>query len=298
MTVELGRVGLWVPLRLWVREGGRLTDTAAELDELGFGAIWLGNGPSIMDVAGALLAATRRIAVATGIVNIWVHPSAATIAARYRTLATTHPGRLLLGFGNGPREASQWRLSPYQRMVAYFDELDASGVPAGDRVLAAVGPRMLALAAARSAGAHPFLTTPEHTARARAALGAGPLLAPELKVVLANDPVTARAIARQALRFYLDKRGYTTNLRTMGFDDDDFAGGGSDRLIDAVVARGDAEAIRRRIDAYHAAGADHVALQVLTWDTDASDPDRQRLPREQYRRLAQALNAGTPRRAT
>jgi probable F420-dependent oxidoreductase len=289
MTVDVGRVGLWAPLRLWVREGARLPETASELDELGFGAIWLGNGPTIMQVAASLLAATQRITVATGIVNIWAHPSAAAIAADYRQFATTHPDRLLLGLGNGPREASQWRLSPYDRMVTYFDELDASGVPADDRVLAAVGPRMLALAAARSAGAHPFLTTPEHTQQARAALGAEPMLAPELKVVLVADPANARAIARQALGFYLDKRGYSRNLRRLGFTGEDLAGGGSDRLIDAVVAWGDVGTVLNRIDEYHQAGADHVALQVLTGDTDSPDPDRQRLPHEQYRRLAEAL---------
>jgi probable F420-dependent oxidoreductase len=292
MTVDLGRVGLWVPLRLWIRQGARLPEIAAEVDELGFGAIWLGNGPAIMEVGGSLLAATQRIAVATGIVNIWTHPSAAAIAREYRRLATAHPDRLLLGLGNGPREAGQWRLSPYDRMTAYLDELDASGEPAGDRVLAAVGPRMLALAAARSAGAHPFLTTPEHTRQARAVLGAGPLLAPELKVVLAADPATARATARQALRFYLGKRGYSANLRRMGFTEEDLTGGGSDRLVDAVVARGDVDDVLRRIDEYHQAGADHVALQVLTGDTDSPDPDRQRLPCEQYRRLAEALYGG------
>jgi probable F420-dependent oxidoreductase len=289
MTVDLGRVGLWVPLRLWVREGVRLPETASELDELGYGAIWLGNGPTIMHIAESLLSATRRITVATGIVNIWAHPSAAAIAASYRQLATTHPDRLLLGLGNGPREDRQWRLSPYERLVAYLDELDASGVPASDRVLAAVGPRMLALAAARSAGAHPFLTTPEHTQQARAALGAGPLLAPELKVVLHADAATARATARQALAFYLDKRGYSTNLRRLGFTEEDLASGGSDRLIDAVVAWGDVDTVLSRIDEYHQAGADHVAVQVLTEDTDSLDPDRQRLPHEQYRRLAEAL---------
>lgn len=289
MTVDVGRVGLWVPLRLWVREGPRLAETADELDQLGFGAIWLGNGPTIMKVARSLLGATKRITVATGIVNIWAHPSAAAIAASYRQLATTYPDRLLLGLGNGPRDASQWRLSPYDRMVAYFDQLDASGVLASDRVLAAVGPRMLALAAVRSAGAHPFLTTPEHTQRARAALGTGPLLAPELKVVLAADPATARATARQALGFYLDKRGYSTNLRRLGFTEEDLANGGSDRLIDAVVAWGDVETVLSRIDEYHQAGADHVALQVLTEDTDSPAPDRQRLPYEHYRRLADAL---------
>jgi probable F420-dependent oxidoreductase len=290
VTVDPGRIGVWAPLRLWVREGAHAAARASKLEALGFGAIWLGNGPTIMHVAGALLEATRRITVATGIVNIWAHPSPAELSANYRRLSTAHPRRLLLGLGNGPREAQQWRQSPYERMVAYLDDLDTSAVPSTERVLAAVGPRMLALAAARSAGAHPFLTTPEHTHQARATLGPGPLLAPELKVVVADHPATARAIARQALRFYLDKRGYATNLRRMGFADRDLVDGGSDRLIDAVVAWGGIDAILRRIDEYHQAGADHVALQVLTTDTDSQDPARQRLPYEQYRHLAEALD--------
>jgi len=288
MTVALGRVGVWAPLWLWSQEGPRLPEAAAELDELGFGAIWVANGPDIMQVAASLLDVTRRASVATGIVNIWVHP-AATVAASFTEITARHPGRLLLGLGNGPREAAQWELSPYRRMVAYFDELDSYGIPVDDRVLAAVGPRMLALAAKRSCGSHPFLVTPEHTQQARAVLGAGPLLAPELKVVLEPEPSRAREIARQALGFYLSKRGYSTNLRRLGFTDDALAGGGSDRLIDAVVAWGDADAVLRRVEEFHQAGADHVALQVLTDETDHPDPQRRRLPREQYRQLAGAL---------
>ncbi|MFF1613837.1 TIGR03620 family F420-dependent LLM class oxidoreductase [Amycolatopsis sp. NPDC058278] len=278
--MNLGRIGLWSPLRLFEQEGARLPETMAELDASGFGTVWLGNGPAIMEMAATVLDATSRITVATGIANIWVHPAAA-IAAHRSELAGRHPGRLLLGLGNGPREASQWALSPYQRMVAYFDELDTLGTPAGSRVLAASGPRMLALAAERSIGAHPFLTTAEHTHLARTALGEGPLLAPELKVVLAADPATARATARQALSFYLAKRGYTANLRRLGFTDEDFAGGGSDRLVDAVVAWGDVETVLERVREHHRAGADHVALQVLT-----SNPG---LPLAEYRELAAAL---------
>jgi probable F420-dependent oxidoreductase len=288
MSVDIGRVGVWAPLWLWLRESERLPDAAAELDESGFGAIWVANGPTTMEVASALLDATRRVAVATGIVNIWVHPAAPT-AARYAQAAARHPDRLLLGLGNGPREPSQWRASPYAVMVAYLDELDALANPCDGRILAAVGPRMLALAAGRSSGAHPFMTTPEHTHLARSALGTGPPLAPELKVVLESDPGTARAVARQALGFYLSKRGYAGNLRWLGYTDDDLCGGGSDRLVDAVVAWGDLDAILRRVDEHHQAGADHVALQVLTPDTDHPDPQRRRLPREQYRRLAGAL---------
>jgi probable F420-dependent oxidoreductase len=284
----LGRVGLWAPLWLWVQEGDALPAAAAEIEQLGYGTIWLANGDRVLELAGAALAATRTVTVATGIVNIWVHP-AETVAAAHATLAATHPGRWLLGLGNGPRSAEQWQLSPYRVMVDYFDALDARGVPADQRLLAAVGPRMLALAAARSRGAHPFLTTPEHTAAARAELGPRALLAPEQKVVLETDPQRARAVARQALEFYLPKRGYSTNLRRLGFTADDLAGGGSDRLVDAVVARGDADAIRARVQEHLAAGADHVAVQPLTAGTDAPELDRRRLPRDVYRELAPAL---------
>jgi probable F420-dependent oxidoreductase len=145
---------------------------------------------------------------------------------------------------------------------------------------------MLGLAGERSSGAHPFLSTPEHTAQARTALGAGPLLAPELKVVLESDPATARAVARQALDFYLSKRGYSGNLRRLGFTDDDLANGGSDRLVDAVVAWGDVDAVKARIAEHHEAGADHVAIQLLTWQTDGPDRDDRRLPRSGYRKLS------------
>ncbi|MFC6016096.1 LLM class F420-dependent oxidoreductase [Plantactinospora solaniradicis] len=288
MTVQLGGVGLWAPLGLWIQEGARLPEAAAEVDALGFGAIWLGNGPTIMDVASSLLDAAPRITVATGIVNIWQHP-VEEVAARHAQLTARHPARLLLGLGNGPREPSQWLLSPYRMMVEYLDQLDASGCSAGDRVLGAVGPRMTALAAARSLGAHPFLTTVEHTRQARAALGVGPLLAPELKVVLEADPGRARSIARQALDFYLSKRGYSANLRRLGFTEEDLTGRGSDRLVDAVVAWGDMATVVGRVREHHQAGADHVAIQVLSEDTDQPRPDRRRLPREQYRRLAEAL---------
>jgi probable F420-dependent oxidoreductase len=288
MTADLGRIGLWAPCALWHREGAELAESAAELDELGFGALWIGNGAAMFEVAATILAATPRIPVATGIANIWLHPAEASARAVLKA-AADHPDRLLLGLGNGPREASQWALSPYARMIGYFDELDALGVPAEHRILAAVGPRMLALAAARSSGAHPFLTTVEHTREAREALGQGPLLAPELKVVLEADPARARATARQALAFYLDKRGYSRNLRRSGFTDADLAGGGSDRLVDAVVAWGDLDTVLRRVGEYHDAGADHVALQVITDETDHPDLDRRRLPRAGYRVLAEAI---------
>lgn len=280
---ELGTVGIWAPWWLWEQEGDQVGETAAELEQLGFGALWVANGPGMLETASRLLTATERLTVATGIVNIWVHP-VDQIAAAYRQLEDAHPGRFLLGLGNGPREAAQWALSPYRELTQYLDRLDA--VPDHARIVAAVGPRMLGLAGARSSGAHPFLGTAEHTAQARAILGEGPLLAPELKVVLEPDPATARAIARQALAFYLSKRGYSGNLRRLGFTDQDLTGGGSDRLVDAVVAWGDPDTVAKRIAEHHEAGADHVAVQVLDWRTDAPDLSQRRLPRAQYEQLA------------
>ncbi|WP_410789035.1 LLM class F420-dependent oxidoreductase [Kribbella sp. C-35] len=287
--MRLGAVGIWAPSTLWTQEGDGLRDAVAELEELGFGTVWVGNGPNMLELAATALQATEELTIATGIVNIWVH-AAPDVTEAYHRMEKQHPGRLVLGLGNGPREAQQWSQSPFRELTSYLDRLDAADVPVGRRILAAVGPRMLALAAARSRGAHSFLITPEHTAIARTALGDGPVLAPEQKVVLESDPSTARAIARQALDFYLSKRGYTTNLRRLGFTDDDFAHGGSDRLVDATVAWGDLETVRARVKEHHDAGADHVAVQLLTWQTDAPNRTSRRLPGEGYRRLADALD--------
>lgn len=291
MTPDLGRVGVWAPLRLWQRGGAARGETAAELEELGYGAIWVGNGDATFMVAAALLDATRRIVVATGIVNIKAHPAEAA-AAWHAEATARHPGRALLGLGggwgrvNGGRPGETWR----DRMAGYLDSLDAWSVPVPrrSRVLAANGPRMLALARERGAGAHPFLVTPEHTQQARALLGRGPLLAPEQKVVLESAPSRARSIARRNLAFYLDKPNYVSVLRRLGFSDDDLAAGGSDRLVDALVAWGDEAAIARRIGAHYEAGADHVALQVLSDPTDPVTTDGA-LPRAAYRRLAEAM---------
>jgi probable F420-dependent oxidoreductase len=291
VTAPLGRVGVWAPLHLWLQEGDALPDTVAEIEKLGYGTIWLANGDRLLDLLGPVLAASRRITVATGIINLWVHDPA-SIAAAHRELTDRFPGRLVLGLGNGPRKAEQWDLSPYRRMIGHLDELDRLGVPPGDRVLAAVGPKMLALAAARSRGSHPFLTTPEHTAAARRALGPGALLAPEQKVVLETDPARARAIARQALSFYLPKRGYSTNLVRAGFTPEDLADGGSDRLVDAVVGWGDVDRIRARVREHLDAGADHVALQPLTELSDDPRLERRRLPLETYRALAGLTDEG------
>ena len=258
MGIELGRIGIW-------RHATGLTpELAAEVEALGYGAIWVGSSPDGgLGVVERLLDATDHIAVATGIVNVW-KDDAATVGASYHRIAARHPGRFLLGIGIGHREATREYREPYAKLVSYLDELDDLDVPAEARVLAALGPKVLALSAQRAAGAHPYLVTPEHTRQARQLLGDGPLLAPEQKVVLETDPERARAIGRPRVQTpYLGLANYLSNLRRLGWTDADFADGGSDRLIDALVVHGDAEAIGRGIAAHLDAGADHVAIQVL-----------------------------------
>ena len=259
MTVELGRIGIW-------RRRGELTPRLAkEVAALGYGAIWIGaSPPADLFLAQELLDATTHLAVATGIVNMWSAP-AVDVAASYHRIAAAHPGRFLLGVGIGHPEATQEYRSPYDTIVDYLDVLDAEGVPVEDRALAALGPKVLALAAERTAGAHPYLTTPEHTRYAREILGDGPLLAPEQKVVLGTDPVAARALGRPAVdRPYLHLRNYTSNLKRLGWTDADIADGGSDALIDALAVHGDAATVAAGVTAHLDAGADHVCIQLLT----------------------------------
>jgi len=258
-----------------------IPEAAAELEELGYGAVWLG-GSSGVQHAVPLIEATSQLTVATGILSIWQY-EAADAAARFLELDSARPGRFLLGLGvSHAKLADQYR-RPYSTMAGYLDALAAAGVPAERVVLGALGPRMLELSRDRAGGAHPYLVTPEHTAAARALLGDGPLLAPELKVVLETDAGTARAIAREYLAMYLTLPNYTNEWLRLGFTEDDFTGGGSDRLIDALYAWGDDARIRDRIDAFHQAGADHVALQIV----NGAGPDP--LPRAEWRRLAELL---------
>ncbi|MEV4415571.1 LLM class F420-dependent oxidoreductase [Catellatospora sp. NPDC049609] len=282
-----GRVGVWstawtVALRGGARElSGELRDAAAELDGLGYGTLWLGGSPSVANAA-VVLDATPRMTVATGILSIWQQPAAA-VAAQRADLERRHPGRFLLGLGVSHAVLTEQYAHPYRAMVDYLTELDAAPepVPVAGRVLAALGPRMLELSRDRAAGAHPYLVTPEHTAYARGILGRDAVLAPEVKVVLDTDLDAARAAARSHLKMYLQLPNYTNNLLRLGFTEDDLGGGGSDRLLAAVFAMGDVDAVARRAGEYLAAGADHLAVQVITGD-DA-------LPLEQWRRLAEAL---------
>jgi probable F420-dependent oxidoreductase len=285
MLMQLGDYGVF-------RRGSLLTPAVAvALEGMGYGTIWVGGSPpGDLHSVEALLDATSTVTVATGIVNIW-SDDAATIASSYHRIEGNHPGRFLLGVGVGHPEAVTQYVRPYAALVAYLDELDAGGVPPERRVLAALGPKVLALSAHRSLGAHPYLVPAEHSRRAREILGAGPLLAPEHKAVLDPDPIRARAIARPAVQKpYLGLVNYTNNLRSLGFGDDDLSGSGSDRLIDAVVAHGDAAAVTAGLRAHLDAGADHVAVNLLT--ESGADP----LPG--LSQLAEALFESPPRRST
>ncbi|MEH0522659.1 MULTISPECIES: LLM class F420-dependent oxidoreductase [Streptomyces] len=283
-TARVGRYGVWsAGLRTEdPARRGELADSAAELEALGYGAIWLGGSTGVQH-AVPLVEATSHITVATGIQSIWQHEAADT-ALRFAELEARHSGRFLLGLGVSHAKLAEQYRRPYAAMVAYLDALDAAGVPADRRVLAALGPKMLRLSRDRAAGSHPYLVTPEHTAEAREALGEGPLLAPELKVILETDAARARSTARAHLAFYLTLPNYTNTFLRLGFTESDLGDGGSDRLIDAVYAWGADDRIRARVDEFHAAGADHVALQVI--EEGAGDV----LPRKAWGRLAEMMN--------
>jgi probable F420-dependent oxidoreductase len=273
---HLGRFGVW-------RGGSVVTpDLAVGLEQLGYGTLWLGGSPSgdLLQVE-QLLDATKGLTLATGIVNIW-QDDAHTVAASFARVEARHPGRFLLGVGAGHREATERYAKPYDMLARYVDVLLRDGVPADSLVLAALGPRVLRLAAERTAGAHPYLVPPEYTRQARAILGDGPLLAPEQKAVLETDPERARAIGRPRVQSpYLGLVNYTSNLRRLGWSDEDLSGGGSDALIDALVARGSAAEVAARLTEHLDAGADHVCVQLLT------EPGADLM--EGYGQLAQAL---------
>ena len=285
--VQTGGIGVWSG-QLRSGDPGEIADAAAELESLGFGTIWVpGRGPADLESSlRVLLGATERLTVATGIVSIWTHPARET-AELHARLGTEFPGRFLLGVGvshasSVEREGGEYR-RPLTAMTAYLDALDAAdpAVPSDERIIAALAPRMLALARDRSLGTHPYLVTPEHTRIAREALGPAALLAPEQTVVVEEDPDRARAIARAWLEPYLRLPNYVRNLLSLGFEQADVEQGGSDRLVDEAVAWGSVEAIRARIDAHRAAGADQVAIQVPT------EPGR--IPRADWRALGTAL---------
>ncbi|WP_078314423.1 LLM class F420-dependent oxidoreductase [Mycobacterium sp. D16Q16] len=253
---NLNRYGIW--------NGGPVTpEQAKAIEDLGYGSVWIG-GVFTSDLAYVepLLEATENLTVASGIVNIWTSP-VEEIAAAFHRIEASYPGRFLLGVGAGHPEASAEYRKPYDALVEYLDGLDAAGVPRDRRALAALGPKVLKLSADRTAGAHPYLTTPEHTREARAIIGPDALLVPEHKVVLSTDPESARAIGRRTVDFYLQLSNYVNNWKRLGFSDEDVTSPGSDTFIDAVVAHGTAEEIAARLHEHLDAGADQVLIQVL-----------------------------------
>jgi probable F420-dependent oxidoreductase len=292
-SMTLARIGIWTR-QFEDHPAARAQEAAAELEQLGYGAIWFGEaaGREALTNAGLLLAATKRIVIATGIANIYARDPV-TMAAGQRTLAEAYPNRFLLGLGVSHIPlVEQLRGHRYEKPVAtmraYLDAMDQAPYRAAPpssnppRVLAALGPKMLQLSADRADGAHPYNTTSEHTAQARKILGTGPYLCPEQAVVLERNPVKAREIGRAFLAIYLGLPNYTNNFLRLGFTETDFQHGGSDRLIDAIIAWGDLEAVRKRVQAHLDAGADHVCIQALPADPKA-------LPLAEWRELAAAL---------
>jgi probable F420-dependent oxidoreductase len=292
-SMQLGAFGVWTS-QLDILQAARMQETAAELEELGYGALWYGEatGREALTKAGLLLAGTKRIVVATGIANIYGRDPV-TMAAGQKTLAEAYPNRFLLGLGVShiplvEKLRGHRYEKPVPAMRAYLDAMDQApyqAVPPGSklpRVLAALGPLMLKLSAERADGAHPYNSTPEHTKQARQLLGPNPYLCPEQAIILETDPVKARAIARKFLAIYLGLPNYTNNFLRVGFQESDISGGGSDKLIDAVVAWGDLKTTLNRIQEHHSAGADHVCIQVLTDESKT-------FPMREYRELASAI---------
>jgi probable F420-dependent oxidoreductase len=293
--MDLGRIGIWT-YQLNYQPASKVREVAAELEELGYGTLWIGEAAyrEPLTHAGFLLSATNRMVVATGIANIWARDPLMMTAAQL-TLAEAYPERFLLGLGvSHARLVEGIRGHQYQRPFAamrrYLDEMDeaaqayraAKPEATPPRVLAALGPRMLALAAERAWGAHPYLVTPDHTAKVRSALGPNRWLLPEQAVVLETNREQARAIGRRHISRYLDLPNYTNNWRRLGFTDDDLVEKGSNRLVDALVAWGDVETVSERVKDHLHAGADHVCVQVFS-----AEPHR--LPLAEWRSLAIAM---------
>ncbi len=292
-SIQLGRIGIWTTALDEV-PSAKAQEAAAALEEMGYGAIWFGEavGREAFTHAALLLIATKRVAIATGIANIYAR-DAFSMAAAQKTLAEAFPGRFALGLGvSHVHLVEKLRGHQYQKPVAtmraYLDAMDKAmfraALPAKKpiRILAALGPKMLELARDRADGAHPYNVNPDHTAEARRILGPEPYLCTEQAIVLETDPSKAREIARKFLAIYLDLPNYTNNFLRLGFDESDIKNGGSDRLIDSIIAWGNLEKVRQRVRDHHAAGADHVCIQVLT----ASLPE---LPMAEWKELGAAL---------
>ncbi|MGH8917289.1 MAG: TIGR03620 family F420-dependent LLM class oxidoreductase [Actinomycetes bacterium] len=284
---DITGTGIW-SAGLRYGDGAESAEAAAELEELGYSALWVPDvGGDVFGVVERLMAATTTATVATGILNLWMHTAEET-AATHARLTSAHGDRFLVGIGvshaalidaGAPGRYRQ----PLAAMSAFLDGLDSAPTPlaSSTRVLAALGPKMLELARTRAAGTHPYNVTPEHTAWAREALGPTGLVLPEQAVALTTDPELARRLGRDHLAHYLALPNYTNNLRRLGFGDDDFADGGSDRLVDALVAWGDTGAIESQVRQHRHAGANHVCIQVLS--------EEGLFPRRAWRELAPAL---------
>lgn len=286
--MELSGVGIWSQ-QLRYGDKAQSAEAAAELEELGYTALWIpdvGQTP-VLDSVDHLLSATNDIVIATGILNLWMNEPD-DVAASYRSLTAAHGDRFLMGIGvsHAPlidsTEPGRYR-KPLAATAAFLDALDNAEhpVPVDARVLAALGPKMLELAADRSRGAHPYLVTPEHTRRAREVLGNGPLLLPEQTVILTDDAAEARTIGTRWIKRYLAMPNYANNLLRLGFSTEDVESV-SDTLLDAIIAWGDEAAVLGRVNEHLSAGADHVCVQVLT-----ANPNE--YPREEWRRIAAAL---------
>jgi probable F420-dependent oxidoreductase len=271
-----GRFGVWRPA------SQSTPQLAVRLEEFGFGTLWLGGSPDgDLQIVDDLLTATSALTVGTSIVNIW-KDDAGVVAESFARISDRFGGRFVLGIGAGHRESTQEYANPYETLATYLDQLLGQGVPADGILLAALGPRVLRLAGERTAGALPYLVTPDHTRLAREILGPAPFLAPEHKVVIDADVSRGRELGRKRVRNpYLGLSNYTANLRRLGFTDADLADGGSDRLIDALVALGRPEQVAAQLALHLDAGADHVVAQLLT------EPGADPLPA--YQALAQAL---------
>jgi probable F420-dependent oxidoreductase len=275
-AAQLGRLGVWTWLDTF--PAAEAVEFARRVEAWGYSALWIPEAVARepFSLLGYLAANTRSLVLATGIANIYARDPM-TMRATQKTLAELSGGRFLLGLGVSHEHlVSKVRGHEYKKPVAtmraYLEAMEKAlymgPQPKEDApiVLAALRPKMLALAGEKTQGAHPYFVTPEHTARAREILGKGALLCPEQKVLLETSASKARDVARRAMAIYTGLPNYQNNLRTLGFSDADFQGGGSDRLVDAIVAWGDEKAIAARIRAHHDAGADHVCIQPLRPD--------------------------------
>lgn len=283
---DLGKVGIW-SMELRFGDPDQTNAVVAELDELGFGAVWIPGGidDAVLGDVSRFLSMTKNIVIATGIINLWKQEPK-DIADWFKGLSDDHKSRVMLGIGisHGPLIGEEWN-KPIPRTKAYLDELEAAGMAMDNTCLAALGPKMMALSGERTAGAHPYLTTPEHTAQSRKILGPGKLLAPEQGVIFESEPAKVRQVAEAALANYLQLPNYCNNWMRLGFSKEEDLEPVSDRFIDAIFAHGGTDAMAARVKAHHDAGADHVCVQVIS---GAMGGDL-KVVRGRYRELAEAL---------